>query len=141
MKIRATKFDFFGTFFGIMFSLGSSFLLLPFILMYLNKSEVGIWYIFIAINGLTSLFVFGFDPTFARNIAYAWSGVDLTATGAVFVSNNAKINYRLLKLFIFTSRILYAIISSVLLLVVSTVGTMYELYITRHVSETSHLIA
>lgn len=76
MKIVASKWDIIWNYIGTLFSLSSSFILLPFVLIFLSPSELGLWYVFLAVNGLVSMFDFGFDPTFARNIAYAWSGAD-----------------------------------------------------------------
>lgn len=142
MKIKASKMDIIWSYAGTLFSLSSGFILLPFILIFLNSDEVGLWYIFLAINGLVNLFDFGFDPTFARNIAYAWSGAtEITRTGAKFTKNNNKVNYKLLKTLIVTSRNLYRIISLIAFFFVSTIGTVYMLYISRGLTGYDHIVA
>ncbi|WP_102115977.1 hypothetical protein [Lactiplantibacillus plantarum] len=89
MNIKASKTDIIWSYIGTAFSLSSSFLLLPFIMIKLSSDELGLWYVFLAINGLVSLFDFGFDPAFARNVTYAWGGATrLRRVGAEFTSNS-----------------------------------------------------
>jgi len=141
MKIKASVKDIIWSYIGTIFSLSSGFILLPFILIFLTSGEVGLWYVFLAVNGLVNLFDFGFDPTFARNIAYAWSGAtEITRTGAKF-TNHAEVNYRLLRVLIETSKRLYRLISSIAFLFAGTVGTIYVLYISRNVAGINHIIA
>lgn len=142
MKIKASKLDIIWSYIGTIFSLSSGFILLPFILIFLNSSEVGLWYIFLAINGLVNLFDFGFDPTFARNIAYAWSGAtEITRTGAKFTKSKTKVNYKLLRTLIVTSKRLYKGISLLAFFFVATVGTGYMAYISRGLVGYNHIIA
>ena len=74
MKIVTTKRDVIWNYIGTFISLGSSFLLLPFLVKGLSGADLGIWYVFTALGSFVMLFEFGFNPTFARNIAYCWSG-------------------------------------------------------------------
>ena len=133
MKIKASKGDVIWSYIGTFFSLSSSFLLLPFVLIKLSGSELGLWYIFLAINGLVSLFDFGFDPTFARNIAYAWGGATkITKLGAEHASSSSHLpNYQLLAVLVATSRKLYRRISTLALVLISTFGTFYIIHISH----------
>lgn len=141
MKIKASKMDVIWSYVGTIFSLSSGFILLPFILIFLNNDQVGMWYIFLAINGLVNLFDFGFNSTFARNIAYAWSGAtEVSKMGAKF-SHSSKVNYRLLKVLITTSRTLYGFISLIAFLFVSTIGTLYMLHISKDLVGYDHIVA
>ncbi|WP_125704620.1 O-unit flippase-like protein [Lacticaseibacillus daqingensis] len=143
MKIKASRADVIWSYIGTVFSLSSSFLLLPFVMLKLTGAELGLWYIFLAVNGLVNLFDFGFDPTFARNIAYAWGGADgITKTGAKSSSGpDATPNYHLLATLVATSRRLYRHLSSLALVLVSTVGTMYIVSISGEIKGHEYLIA
>lgn len=79
---------------GTIFSMASNFLLLPIIFHFLNSQEIGYWYLILSINGLIALFDFGFDPAFARNIAYIWSGAKtLKSRGVDKEHDHTVINY------------------------------------------------
>lgn len=54
---------------------GSALAMLPILITHLTPAEIGIWYLFIAIQGLALIADFGFQPTFARNFALAYAGV------------------------------------------------------------------
>lgn len=133
MKIKASKADVIWSYIGTFFSLSSGFLLLPFVMLKLTGSELGLWYIFLAINGLVSLFDFGFDPTFARNIAYAWGGAQgITKTGAL--NSNAKDkspNYHLLAVLLTTSKYLYSRLSLIAISFIGSFGTIYVVHVAK----------
>ncbi|GMM91796.1 O-unit flippase-like protein [Qipengyuania sp. MTN3-11] len=57
-----------------MLQYGSGLILLPLVVTRLSAPEVGIWYIFIALQGLVALADFGFQPTFARSFSSAYAG-------------------------------------------------------------------
>lgn len=135
MKIKASRADVIWSYVGTFFSLSSSFLLLPFILHFLSGNQIGMWYIFLAINGLVSLFDFGFDPTFARNIAYAWSGAkSLTKIGASQFAEDGTPNIHLLRIIIATSKRLYGMLSLAAFATVGTIGTFYVLHVGHAIS-------
>lgn len=50
--------------------------LLPFMVTRLSAAEVGIWYIFVAVQGLAIIADFGFQPTLARAFAVGFAGGD-----------------------------------------------------------------
>jgi O-antigen/teichoic acid export membrane protein len=142
MHIKASRKDIVWNYLGTIFSMSSSFLLLPFVMLKLTGDELGLWYIFLSINGLVMLFDFGFDPTFGRNIAYAWSGASkLKKTGADFSNGKSGPNYRLLNILITTSKKIYGLISAIAFLMVATVGTIYVFQVSRNISGNNHIIA
>ena len=53
---------------------GSGLFLLPFVVTRLSAPEIGIWYLFLTIQGLASLADFGFQPTFSRAFSAAYAG-------------------------------------------------------------------
>lgn len=74
MKIEASKKDVAWNAVGTAVSMSSNFLLLPFLIRFLSPDELGLWYAYLAIGGLVTLFEFGFSPTFSRSVSYLWSG-------------------------------------------------------------------
>jgi O-antigen/teichoic acid export membrane protein len=90
-------------------NIGAGLLLLPIILNELQKSEVGLWFVFITIASLGQLIEFGFQPTISRNVTYVYSGVDnLIKSGMTTISKEEiTVNYKLLAALFSTSRSLY----------------------------------
>jgi len=141
MVIKTTKRDVVWNYIGTAFSMSSQFLLLPFLLLYLSNEELGLWYIFLAISSVVALFDFGFSPTFGRNVTYCWSGAErLTKEGCEY-SENKEVNYKLLKKIIITCRILYALISSIALGLIGSIGTLYIIHLSGDLEGYNHLIA
>ena len=125
-KIKTTKSDILWNYISTILSMGSSFLLLPFLLAFLSSSELGLWYTFVAIGNLTLLFEFGFTPTFARNIVYCLSGARaISKRGYDSSLIGDSVDYKLLGKIIKTSRLVYALISVVVLILTATVGSLY----------------
>jgi len=139
--MKITKSDVLWNYIGTFMSLGSNFLMLPFMLYFLDGEGLGLWYVFLSIGGIVNLFDFGFNPTLARNIAYCWSGaVELSKTDVIFV-NNREPNISLLKKVIFTCKRIYLIISVIAISVLLTIGTIYILHISRGMSGHTHILA
>lgn len=139
MKIRSS--DVIWNYIGTALSLGSNFLLLPFIVYYLNGETLGLWYVFLSIGGIVALFDFGFNPTLSRNVAYCWSGAQkLSMTDAIFTKKSEP-NIFLLKRIIKTTKIIYLIISITALSLLLTFGTWYITFISKGLDGKLHLIA
>lgn len=136
-----TKQDVVWSYAGIFMSLGSNFLLLPFLIYFLRGEELGLWYVFLSIGGIINLFDFGFNPTLARNVAYSWSGaVELTKTDVIFV-DNGKPNIILLQRVINTCKRIYLIIALIALIVLLSIGSLYIFHISIQMSGNEHIIA
>ena len=126
------KKDFVWTFLDIFFKIGAGILLLPLILRKLPSETVGVWTIFTTITQLTGLFDFGFNSSFARNVAYVFSGVrSLKKEGYESVDNVESVDYGLLRGTIKAMRYFYSRMSVVLFVLFATVGTMYVYALTR----------
>lgn len=141
MQIKLSKSDIAWNYIGIVISMASNFLILPFLMKYIDGELLGLWYVYLSIGGIVTLFDFGFNPTFARNVAYCWSGTkELNAEG---VNKTDKVvpNYRLLKRVISTCKIIYFLISFAALLVLVTVGTGYIYYISKGVLDSTIIIS
>jgi O-antigen/teichoic acid export membrane protein len=107
--------------------IASSALLLPFILRMMPAEMVGIWTVFMTITAFAGLLDFGFNPSFARNVTYVFSGVHmLKVNGFESISNEGQtVDYGLLKGVIRAMRWFYGRISVVLFLLLGTFGTYY----------------
>jgi O-antigen/teichoic acid export membrane protein len=69
---------------------GAGLAVIPFMVTRLSPAEVGIWYVFVTVQGLAIILDFGFQPTFARAFALGYAGAkslprhgvgDVVATG------------------------------------------------------------
>ena len=126
------KKDFVWTFLAIFFKIGAGVLLLPLILRKLPSETVGVWTIFTTITQLTGLFDFGFNSSFARNVAYVFSGVrSLKKEGYEAVDDVESVDYSLLGGTIKAMRYFYSRMALVLFVLFATVGTMYVYTLTR----------
>lgn len=107
---------------------GAGVLLYPFILSSLSAETVGVWTIFSTIAVLTTIFDFGFNQSFRRNVAYIFSGVSVfKVQGYEYVetSQSGYVDYGLLKSTIRAMRHFYARIAIVLFALLISIGTIY----------------
>jgi O-antigen/teichoic acid export membrane protein len=142
LRIQTTKNDFIWSYLGYFFNLGVNVILLPFILHFLAPEELGIWYAFGNIYALVVLIDFGFAPTFLRNLTYAWSGsVELREEGFLSVEDAEKPNYHLFTLILKITKRVYLYMSSIMLLLMLTVGAVYIRIITKDIGNNTIIIA
>ena len=108
--------------------IAASSLLLPFILRLMSAETVGIWTVFITINSLISIFDFGFNPAFTRNVTYIFSGIrklEVEGFSTIGLTKNNEIDYGLLKGLIKAMQWFYFRTAGLFFLLVSTLGTYY----------------
>lgn len=141
MKIQVNKKDMIWNSIGTFFNLFGNFILLPFYLYFLSDDSYGLWNIFLSVGGITTLFDFGFNVTFARNITYCWSGAKELYKEKVEYSSNQSINYLLMKKVVITCKRVYLVISLLALLVLTSFGTVYVLHISESLDRSSVLTA
>ena len=106
--------------------IAASSLLLPFILRLMSAETVGIWTVFITINSLISIFDFGFNPAFTRNVTYIFSGIrklEVEGFSTIGLTKNNEIDYGLLKGLIKAMQWFYFRTAGLFFLLVSTLGT------------------
>lgn len=133
MQIKSTKSDVVWNYIGIVMSMGSNFLLLPFLMRFIDSDFLGLWYVYLSIGGIVTLFDFGFNPTLARNIAYCWSGAaELSSEGVTF-SDRKEPNYRLMKKVIGTCKMIYLVISMLALIILLTIGSLYIFHVSKSI--------
>lgn len=132
MSIETKHTDIIWNYVGTVVSMTSGLVLIPLLMAFLSNDELGLWYVYVAVANLAMLFEFGFHPTFARNIVYVISGERrLVAKGCDSDSIRVGIDYHLLNTVISASKLVYAVIASVVLIVLIFVGTAYINYITQ----------
>lgn len=141
MRIFVKKKDVIWNYLGTALSMSINFIMLPFLLIYLDDNSIGLWYLFQSIGGISILFDFGFDPTFGRNIAYCWSGAKRLEKVDVNKAFDDEVDYYLLKTIIETCKWIYFIISTILLIVLLLFGTSYIVYVTADLYDISFTIA
>lgn len=133
--MQINKKDLFWNYGATFFKIGSSVILLPLILRKMPTEMVGIWSIFMTITAFSSLLDFGFNPSFARNITYVFSGVNkLNIKGYESVNTNEiqTVDYGLLKGVISAMRWFYLRMALFLFLLLSTLGTYYIYFILKN---------
>lgn len=131
--IKVRKKDVVWNYVGTVVSMGSNFVLLPLLLLFLSSEQIGLWYVFVAIAGFAQLLEFGFTSTLSRSILYCLSGAQsLKKTGVSCESGET--NWHLFRVTLKTSRFIYGVIGVVGLVLTSTVGTFYVSSVTGEFS-------
>lgn len=120
--------------------MGSGLILLPILIRFLSPDELGLWYTLTAISNLTTLFEFGFNPTFARNIVYCLSGVH-NLKSKDLSERSEEVDWHLTAAVIKTCKVIYAAISLIAILAVGTVGTAYISAVTDGLTGNRHWVA
>lgn len=125
-QIKIGKKDVGWAYIGSFFKVAANIILLPIVLKLLTDDELGIWYVFGSISQIVVLLDFGFAATVARNISYAWCGVDsLKKESLVTVQENKKTNFKYFKLVLQTCKVIYTVIAGVALVFLLSVGSFY----------------
>lgn len=131
MKVNISRSDNIWNLLGIALSMGANFIVLPFILLYLSDEAVAVYYIFLSLSSIATLFDFGFSPSIARSVNYAYSGASDLKTQGVDEQKNDEPNYYLMKKVIISCKVLYLFMGIFALIVGSTAGTFYVFRITK----------
>lgn len=101
---------------------------LPFMVTRLSAAEVGIWYIFVAVQGLAIIADFGFQPTLARAIAVGFAGGEELQKRGLVINAAGEVrepNFRLVAQVLGAARRLYLWLALGMLAVLLLVGTPY----------------
>lgn len=141
MAIKVSKRDVIWSYIGTVFSLGASFIMLPFMMRFLSAEQIGVYSIFISISAIAQLFSVGFGPCFARNIAYCWTGASVLQKAGVKVAESNEPNIPLLKKTIVSCKVIYAFLSILCLLFIGVIGTIYFYRVTDPITGNNHIIA
>ncbi|MBR6147140.1 MAG: hypothetical protein IKQ44_02155 [Lachnospiraceae bacterium] len=129
MKIKIKKSDLIWNYIGTFMGMFGNFLILPVLLLRLGADEYGLWNIYLSVGGITTLFDFGFNVTFARNITYCWSGAERLDYNKVDSVENGSVNFELFNEILNTCKRVYCIISTTAAFLIGSIGTVYILKI------------
>ncbi len=140
MRITVDKKDALWGYISTTLSMSINFIMLPFILLYLSEDEIGMYYIFGSLSTLITFFDFGFNPSFARSISYAWSGVEFIDKEGGSLSYAEEPNYLLLKKLVVTCRVFYFFLAILALFVMGTIGTAYVKHVSPEYSRNLFII-
>lgn len=141
MKIRISKKDIIWSYTGTIMSMGSNFVMLPFIIYYLSGNMLGLWYLFASIGGIATLFDFGFSVTLARNITYCWSGAKTLKKENVEFIHDRTTDFRLLKEILYTCKCIYFLIAILGYFLILLLGTPYILKISNGLNLSTVLLS
>lgn len=108
-------------------NIGAGLILLPIILHYLSPEDVGLWFVFITLAGLTQLLELGFNPTLARNAAYVYAGAQTLAKHGLpkELEAGGAINLKLLANLVASARKIYQIVAALASIVLLVGGSYY----------------
>ncbi len=104
---------------------GAALLLLPLIATRLSPTQIGIWFVFVTIQALSSLIDFGFQPNIARAFAAAFAGAPELLREGVSSATGDRPNLVLARQILQSARKLYLALALVVLALLLTVGTIY----------------
>lgn len=106
---------------------GAALSLVPFMVTRLSPAEVGLWYIFMAVQGLAFVCDFGFQPSFMRAIALGLSGArELEVKGlGEGGTPDAPPNHRLVADTVAAARLFYRLLAIGVLAVLLAFGLPY----------------
>ena len=126
------KKDLFWTVLATFFKLGAGVLLFPFILNKLPAQTIGVWTIFTSVGVISTLLDFGFNQSFARNVAYVFSGVrNLQKQGFQTINqsniSDDLIDYNLLKSTIRAMRFFYSRVAIILFVFFSCIISSFTI--------------
>ncbi len=143
MEIAIRKRDILWNYVAVIISLVSNVIILPFLVCYLDENTLGLWYVFQSIGGITVLFDFGFNATFARNITYCWSGARSLSWENLNNGTGEKRepDFYMMKKILRTCRIVYLLVSLCALVLMLTAGTAYILHLAKDISGSQYFIA
>lgn len=129
------KKDIIWSYVATIFRVGAGIILWPFILSQMSAETVGIWNVMITIMGFVALLDFGFQPSFARNISYIFSGVTkLQKVGIQTAVSDGNINFSLLKGTLNAMRKFYRWMALGVFVILGIAGTAYFYYILQKYS-------
>ena len=118
-------------------------LILPLVARSLPSAHLGLWYIFLSLQGVVTLFDIGFNPAVTRAAGYIWAGArHLTALGLDSSSRPAEEdqpNFRLLSELIATMRAYYLVFAAVAGTIMCFAGGYWIIEKTQGLSDASNL--
>lgn len=112
-------------FFAQALQYGAGLILMPFVVSRLSAAEVGIWYVFLAVQSLATVADFGFQPTFARFFSLAHSGVPTLAREGITTAGDGTPNAALTRSLLSVAKRLYLALALATFVLLCIFGTIY----------------
>jgi O-antigen/teichoic acid export membrane protein len=125
MDIKVSKGDIIWSYIAQFFNVGAGFITLPLVLNKLSTEEIAMNYLMMTIGAMVVLIDFGFSPQFGRNISYVFSGAQTLEKEGLNSKVGYSINYHLLKGMIDVAKLVYRVMSMIVLLIMLSFGTWY----------------
>ncbi len=116
---------------GAFFSMGTSLIILPFVLKKLEDSQLGLWYLFSSIGLFATIFDYTFSAAMARNFSYIWNGANELKKGSDIKAENEIVDWKMLKKVFLVNRGVYGIMSVSAFAIMGIVGTKYIIWVSR----------
>lgn len=141
MQIKTTNRDLLWNYGGLAFRMAGQFLLLPLVLKLLDEQLVGLWYVFVSVNSLISTFQSGFAPSFARNVAYCWSGARSFEKDGKSDDIGAEVDFSVLNTLIFACKQVYSTLAWIAFAFMATIGSFYVVSVSHGLPYVDYLPA
>ena len=141
MEIQVKRKDIIWGYLGTITSMCANLVIIPFILVYLNEDQIGLYYVFAALSSISQLFDFGFAPSVARSVAYIWTGANELKSNGVSNDMGKEPNYKLLLHITHVCKRIYLIMAAIALTLGISIGTFYISYVAREIEGRSHYAA
>lgn len=121
-------------------------LVLPLMLHKLPAEDLGFWYVFLSLAGLSGLVDMGFFPTMSRVTAFLWAGAEqIQKLGISTVHEEAgpvrPPNYRLLADLVKTMRLYYLGLGILITLLMGIFGTIWVMHKAQHLADARTILA
>ena len=139
--VKTSKSDVVWNYAGTLFGMGSSFLLLPILMYFLQPELLSLWYIFLSLATLVNLLNSGLGPSLSRNVMYAWGGANKLLSQGVSEEHGSEPNYKLLFLVFDASKLFHLIIACSALALMLTLGSVYISHIASSVESSLYIPA
>ncbi len=116
---------------------GGNLLVLPLLLHKLSPEELGLWYVFLSLAGISAMIDLGFSPTMTRVTAFLWAGAEeIQPMGVAPVARDddgqpRPPNYRLLAELVQTMRLFYRAAGLIVTVILGTAGTVWIFHKTQ----------
>ena len=141
MQIKARGRDVLWNYGGLFFRMAGQFFVLPLVLSLLDSEYVGLWYVFTAVSGFIVLFQASFDSTFARNVAYCWSGARSFSKNGLADEYGEGVDFGVLAALLGACRAVYFRISLLCFAGISTLGTLYVVSVSSALDPSTYIAA
>ena len=136
-KLKPNNSDYLWGYAASFLGLASGLLVLPIILKYLSKDQVGLWFVFVSLASFSQLLDSGFQPTITRNIGYVLGGARVLTRGKfTSLSNGCQPpSINLLQRLLNAAKKIYRVISVICLSTLLSFGSVYVLSLTKNLPE------